>query len=84
MTELELKSATPEPLAAELERLGRVFKARDLVVEISPTRGFRIVREGNTAQGILASRHAMIGLIICLGNTVIAGGPDAFWKEVLS
>lgn len=81
---LNLTTATAPELVAELERLARQMKAHDIIVEISPTRGFRIVREGNTAQGILASRHAMIGLIECIAHTVIADGPTAFWKEVLS
>ncbi|HTJ77973.1 MAG TPA: hypothetical protein VL357_03180 [Rariglobus sp.] len=71
-------------LVAELETVARQMKAHELVVEITHKGCFRIVKEGNTAQGIFANRHAMIGLLVCLAAVDPAAGPNAFWKEVLS
>lgn len=76
---------TADQLAAILIGAGRDFKAHDLIVEVSPTGRFRIVREGNTAHGILANRHQLIGLLVCLAVVLATKPtPDAFWKEVLS
>jgi hypothetical protein len=72
-----------EGLAQLLREEAHDVKVHDLIVELSPTRGFRVVREGNTAQGVLLSRHAMIGLLACL-YAMTAPTPAAFWKEVLS
>jgi hypothetical protein len=71
-------------LAEELTTLARQMHVHDLVVEISPARGFRIVREGNTAHGILAARHQLIGILVCLAALDPLLGAGAFWKEVLS
>ncbi|HSI08804.1 MAG TPA: hypothetical protein VK985_09435 [Rariglobus sp.] len=81
-----LANMPADTLVTELHALAIVFGARDLVIEISPTHGFRIVREGNTAQGILANRHRMIGLLVCLIDQTYETdvSPEAFWKEVLA
>lgn len=82
VTQLAVLDATG--LVAELETVARGMKAHELVVEITSKGCFRIVKEGNTAQGIFANRHAMIGLLVCLAAIDSNAGPNAFWKEVLS
>ncbi|HTJ78509.1 MAG TPA: hypothetical protein VL357_05895 [Rariglobus sp.] len=80
----DLVAMPANQLATVLSDASRDFKVTDMVVEIAP-RGFRIVRDGNNAQGVFISRHALMGLLICLlGVMTTTPTPDAFWKEVLS
>lgn len=79
-----LAGLTAAQLVEELAATARAMRVNDLVVEITPIGRFRVVREGNPAHGILADRHKLIGILVCLAAVVTVYGPDRFWKEVLS